>query len=233
MHISPFVCLLNFTNALGCSLLTIGLIHLLRNVLVAIWLIKVLVLLRLHLVICARFAQIVVAMLAGKYVYSVRVANITIDVWIVFSFWVLKAFSATWTGKSCDYLCRWHSHRWLLHVLGLNRLPYLLVWLGLVFRIGIRLMVHVMPCIISWNHMVMVPNHLNLMMFMNICVILLLAHSNTATAAANTSKKWTKHRHPGRLSCWLPVGRVVIVVVIRVVVRPAAIFAFVWFGITF
>ena len=54
--------------------------------LVAIWLIKVLVLLRLHLVLCARFAQIIVAVLAGKNVPSIRVANITVDVWIIRSF---------------------------------------------------------------------------------------------------------------------------------------------------
>ena len=157
INISPVMCLLNLTNALGCSLITKGLIYLLRSVLVAIWLIKVFVLLRLHLVLCARFAQIVVAVLAGKNVPSIRVANIAVDVWIIRSFWVLKMFSATWTSKICCYICRLHAHRWLLHVLGLNRLPYLLVHLGLVLRNRIRLVVHVMPCIIFWNHMVVVP----------------------------------------------------------------------------
>jgi hypothetical protein len=179
--------------------------------------------------------------ITGKNVSSVCIADITVHIWIIRSFRVLKTFSASWTSKIWYNLNCWHSQMLLFHEKGLNWLSDWLERLNWVMWSCIRLVIHVMSCIIMRNQTVMMlPSYFNLLIFMNISIFLLITPftcAYTKTAATNTNEKWTKKFHPRSLPCRSSVGRVVIVVrkwhiVIRaaIVVRASTI---AWVVITF
>ena len=195
------------------SLLAIGLINILRSVLIAVLMIYVLVLLRLYLVWCAWFTQIVIAVLAGKNIPCIRIADVTVHVWIMSSFCVLKTFSASWTSKICYKKSYWHYHRlmlrilrlnWLserlvLIVLGWNRLTQGLILLRWVLRCCIRGIDHVLARIMLRDHMVMMLlGYLNLLMWVNKFIFFFnepLTRANATTAATKTKETRTKVFH--------------------------------------